>query len=402
VPIPVTRRTKKILSLIGAVVVVLGGIGAYGYFLSTTAALERAESFQFRRMQVAKVSEEGVYRFFFVTNRTAEGTEGPLEARLTRTRGDTLRLGSFDTEIEPTLGLGMWLDASGWFLDEEIRIRQVQELKESDFVEQVRAMVDQSPQRALLLLIHGYRTDFDHALRGTAFLAHILDINAPVMVFDWPGDQGDSLRGYRRARQVATDSAQELAATLRLINREIRPERLWLIANSLAGEVAVEAVSRLYEEADFAGPETEIDELVLTAPDADYARFNSAFKGKLAAVAGNTTVYVSSNDRALLVSRVINRGRRLGQSTLSKADAELFEEVEGLLELMEPGSERVALIDVTPINRTRNFHNFSLEVPEYFDDVFLRLTNPETPQNRLRYRFRTPEGKLYSVLTRGR
>jgi esterase/lipase superfamily enzyme len=201
---------------------------------------------------------------------------------------------------------------------------------------------------------------------------------------------------------VATESAQELAATLRLINREIRPERLWLIANSLAGEVVVEAVSRLAEEADFADPETEIDELVLTAPDADYARFNSAFKDKLAALVGNTTVYVSSNDRALLISRVINRERRLGQSTLSKEDAELFDEVEGLLGLVEPGSERVTLIDVTPINRTRNFHNFSLEVPEYFDDVFLRLTNPETPQNRLRYRFLTPEGKLYSVLTRGR
>lgn len=397
-----TRRKKRILWVLGAVVVALGGLGAYGYFLSTRAALERAESFQFRRMQVAKVSEDGVYRFFFATNRTVEGAEGPLDARFTAARGDTLHLGSFDTEIAPTLGLGMWLDATGWFLDEEIRIRQVRELVEADFVEQVRAMVDASPQRALLLLIHGYRTDFDHALRGTAFLAHILDINAPVMVFDWPGNQGDSLRGYRRARQVATDSAQELVATLRLINSEIRPERLWLIANSLAGEVVVETVSRLYEESDFADPEPELDELVLTAPDADYARFNSDFRAKLAAVVGNTTVYVSSNDRALLVSRVVNRGRRLGQSTLSKADAELFDEVEGFLELMEPGNERVTLIDVTPINRTRNFHNFSLEVPEYFDDVFMRLTNPETPQNRLRYRFLTPEGKLYSVLTRGR
>lgn len=397
-----TRRTKRILWVLGAIVAVLGGLAAYGYFLSTSAALERAESFQFRRMQVAKVSDEGLYRFFFVTNRTTAGSEGPVERRLTATRGEALRLGSFDTEIEPTLGLGMWLDATGWFLDEEIRIRQVRELEQADFIEQVRAMVHQSPQRALLLLIHGFRTDFDHALRGTAFLAHILDINAPVMVFDWPGNQGDSLRGYRRAREVATESARELAATLSLVNREIRPDRLWVIANSLAGEVVLETVSQRFAEAELADPEPEIDELVLTAPDADYTRFDSVFRQKLAALVGNTTVYVSSNDRALLVSRVINRGRRLGQSTLSKEDAELFEEVERLLELVEPGSERVTLIDVTPINRTRNFHNFSLEVPEYFDDVFLRLTNPETPRNRLRYRFRTPEGKVYSVLTRGR
>jgi hypothetical protein len=28
--------------------------------------------------------------------------------------------------------------------------------------------------------------------------------------------------------------------------------------------------------------------------------------------------------------------------------------------------------------------------------------NPDTPENRLRYRFRTPQDKVYSVLTRGR
>ena len=118
--------------------------------------------------------------------------------------------------------------------------------------------------------------------------------------------------------------------------------------------------------------------------------------------ARKTTVYVSSNDRALLVSRVVNRGRRLGESTLSKEDAELIDTVEGVLELVEPGGDRVTLVDVTPVNRTRNFHNFSLEVPEYFDEIFLRRTNPDTPQNRLRYQFRTPAGKIYSVLTRGR
>ena len=59
-------------------------------------------------------------------------------------------------------------------------------------------------------------------------------------------------------------------------------------------------------------------------------------------------------------------------------------------------------MDVTPINRTRNFHNFSLETPEFFDDLFLRLVNPETPHSRLRYRIRTPDGRHYWILTRGR
>ena len=73
-----------------------------------------------------------------------------------------------------------------------------------------------------------------------------------------------------------------------------------------------------------------------------------------------------------------------------------------LTELTEAGDDLVTLVDVTPVNRTRNFHNFSLETPEFFDDLYLRLTNPEAPSSRPIYRVQTPDGAIYSVLTRAR
>jgi esterase/lipase superfamily enzyme len=396
------RLTKRLLWVSTFILLAVGVLAYYGLFLSPNAALQRAESFEFRRMRVARIEDQDAFRFFFATNREVTPGDGPLVDRATATRESRLKLGFFDTEIKPTLGLGRWLDASSWFLEEEIKIRDVRTLDQDVFVEQVRTMVAESPHRALLVLVHGFRADFDFALRGTAFLAAILDINAPVMVFDWPGNQGESLRGYRRGQEVATSSGAELAETLRLIVRDIQPERVWLIANSMGAQVTVDAFSQLYHGGDFGGSAPEIDEVILTAPDVDHARFNDDLKLQLAALVRHTTVYVSSNDRALLVSRVINRGRRLGESTLSKADAELVDEVDGVLGMIEPDSDRVRLIDVTPVNRTRNFHNFSLEVPEYFDDIFLRLTNRDTPQNRSRYQFRSQQGKTYSVLTRGR
>jgi len=54
------------------------------------------------------------------------------------------------------------------------------------------------------------------------------------------------------------------------------------------------------------------------------------------------------------------------------------------------------------VNRTRNFHNFSLETPEFFDDLFLRLTNEKAPRSRPIYQIKTPNGAVYSVLTRSR
>ena len=73
-----------------------------------------------------------------------------------------------------------------------------------------------------------------------------------------------------------------------------------------------------------------------------------------------------------------------------------------IADLVDADSDLVTLVDVTPINRTRNFHNFSLETPEFFDDLFLRLTNEDTPRSRTQYQIRTPDGRVYWVLTRGR
>jgi hypothetical protein len=99
------------------------------------------------------------------------------------------------------------------------------------------------------------------------------------------------------------------------------------------------------------------------------------------------------------MSRIVNWSHRLGESTLGP---DMLEEAVKVMDLIDPDSELITLVDVTPVNRTRNFHNFSLETPEFFDDLYMRLTNPSTPQSRLLYQLQTPDGAVYWVLTSGR
>ena len=396
-----TRFKRRMFIGTALVVLVLVGLVLF-FYRPTRLALERAEAFRFRRMLVTRLGDQDAYRFFYVTNRRLGADDGSLEERFGNERERVLKFGFFDTELEPTLGLGMIINPTDWFQNEEIQLKQVQSLDQSDFIAQLRQQVQASPLRSILINVNGFRERFPSALRKTAFLSHVLDINSPVLVFDWPGDQGSTPRGYRRAQRVAGESGAELAQTLGLIIRQVQPERLWLVANSMGGEVVVHAFSILYQEADLADAEAEIEDVVLTAPDVDREEFNNQFKREIAALARNLTVYVSSNDRALLISRVLNRGRRLGEATLNPRNPDQFEEAARVLELVEPNSELVTLVDVTPVNRTRNFHNFSLETPEFFDDLFLRLTNTNTPSNRLIYQVRTPDGAVYWVLTRGR
>jgi esterase/lipase superfamily enzyme len=369
------------------------------YFESTDVAIRHAEAFLFRRMTVAQLAEHGEYRFFYATNRVPGDNPDVLDERFNNQRESALKFGTFDAEIQPTLGLGMLIDPTEWFQDKEIHLKDVRSLEQENFVEQMRTVVAQSPHRAVLIVVQGFRERYPSALRKTAFLGHVLDINAPVLLFDWPGNQGSSLSGYRRAREVAKASGAELARTIELVINEVQPDRIWLIANSMGGQVVADAFSILYQQPELADADTEIEDVVLTAPDVDHEEFDEQFKDEITALTRNLTVYVSSNDRALLVSRIINRGARRGESTLSP---DQFGEAVRVAELIEPNSNIITLVDVTPVNRTRNFHNFSLETPEFFDDLFLRLTNTETPQSRLIYQIQTPDGAVYTVLTRGR
>jgi esterase/lipase superfamily enzyme len=396
------RFKRGLLWAAAIVVLLLVGLAVYTYTVGTRTMLEHAEAFAFRRLHVAQLGDQDAFRFFYVTNRQPGDLQGPVEGRYKSERETPLKFGSFDTSIEPSLGLGIIIDPSKWFLNEEINLRDVRSLGRQAFIDELRQQVEASPHRSLLLVVHGFREAFPSALRKTAFLASVLDIDTPVVVFDWPGNQGSSLRGYRRARQVAQASGAELADTLKLIIQEVRPERLWLMANSMGAQVVVDAFSILYQDANLADAQTEIENVVLTAPDVSHEAFNTRFKDEIKALAKNVTVYVSSNDRALLVSRVINRGLRLGESTLDPANPGQVEQAADVAELLEPGNDRLSLVDVTPVNRTRNFHNFSLETPEFFDDLFLRFTGTDPPSSRELYALQTPQGTRYFVLTRGR
>ena len=396
-----SRFKRRILIVVALVALILIGL-VFFFYRPTRLALERAEAFQFRRMLVTRLGAENVYRFFFITNRNLESGDGPLEERFGNQRQEGLTFGLFDTRLEPALGIGMILNPTDWFQNEEIQLKRVESLNRVDFIAEVQKQVQASPLRSLLINVNGFREGFPSALRKTAFLSHVLDIDTPVLVFDWPGDQGSTPPGYWRARRIAAASGAELAQTLELIIRQVRPDRLWLVANSMGAEVVAHAFSILYRQADLSDGQTEIENVVLTAPDVDISAFRDRFKQEITALAGNLTVYVSSNDRALLLSRIINRERRLGQSTLNPGNPDQYNAAEGFLEMVEPHNARITMVDVTPVNRTRNFHNFSLETPEFFNDLYLRLINVDYPRSRPIYRIETAGGKVYWVLTRGR
>ena len=81
--------------------------GANAYFIGTRVMLRQAEAFAFRRMTVPQLSEQGIFQFFFATNRIAGNTQGEVRERFESQREPKLKFGSFETRIEPSLGLSL-------------------------------------------------------------------------------------------------------------------------------------------------------------------------------------------------------------------------------------------------------------------------------------------------------
>ena len=308
-------RWKKLLWGIGLLVLALVGVFFWAY-RGTRITLQSAEAFQFRRMLVSTVGDDGEYRFFYASNRRLAPGEGSVQERFVNERRDALELGSFDTAIEPSVGLGMFLNASDWFRDEEIRVRDVQPLARAAFVEQLRDQVERSPHRSLLIIVHGYREAFDSALRKTAFVGHVLDIDSPMLRLrlagrsgglaaratgEHSGRPGASGRGARRdARARRPGGAARAAVAARQQHGRRGGDRRLRVALGVP---------------DLADAETEIEDVVLTAPDVEP-------RGLRARVSGRDHGARPEPDRLRLLQRPgpadeppRQPARRLGEST---------------------------------------------------------------------------------------
>src|SRR5262245_14008333 len=234
------------------------------------------------------------FQFFYATNRDTsdETTFDGYGNRL----GTAIATGTFDVRISPYMPIRPWV----WFDTKSMQWADRQELAQDEAVARLRAAVQASPQKSLLVIVWGFRDWFRSAALKTAYTAYVLDINTPALLFDWPGNQGDGSSGYRAAQQVAAKSAPDLGRVLARVMRETGAEKIWLMASSLGCQVVCDALAGLETQPDLIDGKAKIDHVVLSAPDVSAQAFDDKFAARIQALSRYLTAYVSSNDRALL------------------------------------------------------------------------------------------------------
>jgi esterase/lipase superfamily enzyme len=184
------------------------------------------------------------------------------------------------------------------------------------FVQSVRAAVaSRKPaDRSILVFVHGYNTTFEESVYRFAQIVHDSGFKGVPVLFTWPS-RGQLLQ-YPYDRESAVYSRDDLEATLRELASRTGAQKIDLLAHSMGNFLAMETMRQATIRGDgrFGG---KLGQVMLAAPDIDV----DVFRRQLLTIAPlklPITVFVSSDDRALGISKLVWGGTaRAGATVVS-------------------------------------------------------------------------------------
>jgi len=381
------RSTRRRLMTGALYLAILIAVAIAGVFFGRnfTGLGPMPERASFARRLPAIPGTDRHFEFFFATNRDTDPANNAFGGH-GRAIGQSITTGTFTVRISPSTPIS----PDAWHSIKHMELLGHTVSDEDACFARLTQAVRASPHNSLLIIVWGWRDRFQSAALKTAYTSYVLDINTPVLMFDWPGNQGDMPLGYARSRQMAYRSGPDLGRVLARVVRETGAERVWLMSSSLGCQTVSDAFSWMMTQPDIAEGGPKIEHVVMSAPDVSYREFNDAFSAKMKALSRNVSVFVTSNDQALLLSNWFNRRASLGRAPVARVvdgDAKgvyesQFDAAADLLAMEGDGADYFKVVDATPINRTRNLHHFFTDSPEFFDDLYLRLLRPEDHDGR--------------------
>jgi len=196
-------------------------------------------------------------------------------------------------------------------------LMEIELLPNADFWKQLRAAVDASPDKQLMLFVHGYCATFRDAARRTAQVAYDINYQGPSMFFSWPaGAESESFEekvNYLKDLRRAEESDEDLITVLAGISRYSGAKRIHLVAHSMGNFILTEALKTIDDRRPKGVAQTPLfDQVALAAPDINAREFVERTGERILPFSRRFTVYASTQDKALRLSKAVNGFEPLG------------------------------------------------------------------------------------------
>ncbi len=309
---------------------------------------------------VAEPNNVGIY---YYTNRTPEHNGHYFSGE----RGD-VSTGVANVSIPASHKMGKHEEPSllkfEWSPDEHkhIKLTSINEMSESDFFFRLSEAVQQSANGKLMIFVHGYNVSFEEASRVLAQFSKDLKFNGPVLLFSWPSK--NNLTSYIVDETNAEWATTHFVNMLKKLVVDVPANEIYLIAHSMGNRVTSRGVTELAVDL----PKSYLSlfrELIMIAPDIDAEVFRDLLAPRLASTGIHTTLYASSNDRALRASKAFHGYSRAGDSG------------ENLLIV-----DGVETIDASDTQGGFLGHGYFAEDRRIMEDIFALLQTGQRAENR--------------------
>lgn len=211
-------------------------------------------------------------------------------------------------------------------------------LDQAAALKQFYARLNRTPQRNVLLFVHGYNTRFEEAVYRLAQIVHDSGAHVVPVLFTWPSR--GQLLDYPYDHESASYSRDALEAILQTLSKDKSVREVSILAHSMGNWVAVEALRQMAIRNGGVAP--KIRNVMLAAPDIDV----DVFRRQMRTIGDKRppfTIFVSRDDKALSLSkRIAGSTDRLGGID---PEQEPYKS-----QLKELAKERVTIVDLSTVN----------------------------------------------------
>jgi esterase/lipase superfamily enzyme len=228
----------------------------------------------------------------------------------------------------------------------------------------LNASVRKSPDRSVLVFIHGFNNRFEDSVYRFAQIVHDSGVKSAPVLVTWPSRGSLLAYGYDRESTNYTRNALESLFQYLAADREVK--EVSILAHSMGNWLTLEALRQMAIRND--GLPAKFKNVMLAAPDVDVDVFRSQIED-MGRQHPQFTLFVSQDDRALAFSRrVWGDIPRLGSID---PESEPYKQ--------ELADNKITVIDLTKVKAGDGMHHGKFaESPEVVQLIGARISEGQT------------------------
>ncbi len=251
------------------------------------------------------------------------------------------------------------------------------------FADAINAQLAASKRKHVYVYVHGYKVVYENPVLVSAELWHFLGYDGAFVAYAWPSTP--SKFAYVKDSDTSAGYARNLRLLLEFIGQHTDAEAVHVIGYSNGTRLvarALEQLALIYRDktADEIWKELRLANVILVGSDLDRGVFGSYAADGIFNVSKHLSIYISGHDKALNLSQLLTRRRRLGQLW----DREGGDMHPLARQALIDYRERISFINVTDAegSDTGNGHGYFLKSPWASSDILMTIYYGLTPEQR--------------------